>query len=117
MFFFPSSVLQKLSYKLSKPQWPLRLLVNPGSLEGLQFFLWYRVLRKACQLKGNTGVNSCVMFINQKHQALLTPKKKVTFGIPVHLNIACVESERVFGVSRTHENNYQPNSYIIKKDR
>lgn len=46
-------------------------------------------------MKGNTSVNSCVIFINQKHQAPWT-KNKVIFGIMVHLNIACVKSERVF---------------------
>lgn len=58
-------------------------------------FWWYRVLRKACQLKGNTSVNSRVIFINQKHQARLIKKRKL-FGIPAHLNIACIESNKVF---------------------
>lgn len=75
-----------------KLQWPLRLLVNSGSLEGLNFLL-YRILRKACQLKKNTSVNSRVIFINRKHQAHLKKKKKVMFIILVHLNIACIESE------------------------
>lgn len=100
-----------------KLQWPLRLLVNSGSLEGLNFW-WYRILRKACQLKKNTSVNSRVVFINQKHQAHLKKKKKKS---SVHHSSAFKHClcwvRKSFEVSRTHENNYQLSSCIIKKDQ
>lgn len=78
--------LRNLVISYIKMHWPLRPLVNSGSLEGLWFF--FMIIRpllsqKACQLKGNAGVNSCVIFIHQKLQAHLTPphteKKKVLY--------------------------------------
>lgn len=93
--------LRKLMISYIKMHWPLRPLINSGSLEGLWFFFFLMVIRpllsqKTCQLKGNTGVNSCVIFIHQKLQAHLAPstkkkKKSSIRNVPVHLNIACVK--------------------------
>lgn len=64
--------------------------------------------QEACQLKGNTGVNSCAIFIHQKLRAHWTPFLKTLFSVPVHLNIACVKLQRV------SENNRQPENCIIQ---
>lgn len=60
--------------------------------------------QKACQLKGNTSVNSCAIFIYQKLRAHWTSFLKTLFGVPVHLNIACVKLQRVSGNNRQTEN-------------
>lgn len=99
-----------------KLQWPLRLLVNSGSLEGLNFLL-YRILRKACQLKKNTSVNSRVIFINRKHQAHLKKKKKSYVHHSSAFKHCLYWVRKSFEASRTHENNYQLSSCIIKKDQ